>query len=82
MEDGPRDKLLDGLSQYLGRPKKTSSVHLSFHENLMNVDEMDGKWKVESGNWSFFFPSENYQFHSISILFKHPLLPMVCVSGS
>ena len=78
MEDGPRDKLLDGLSQYLRRPKKTSSVHLSFHENLMNVDEMNGKWKVETG--AFFFQARIINF--IRFLFKHPLLPMVCVSGS
>ena len=45
--------------------KKKSSVHLSFHENLVNADEMDGKWKVETG--AFFFPSEISQFHSISI---------------
>ena len=48
MEDGPRDKLLDGLSQYLGRSKRNPV--LSFHENLMNdsADEMDGKWKVQT----------------------------------
>lgn len=33
--------------------KNMISVHLSFHENLVNADEMDGKWKVETG--AFFF---------------------------
>ena len=46
--------------------QKLNSVHLSLHENIMNVDEMDGKWKVETGPF-FFFPSEISQFHSISI---------------
>ena len=59
--------------------QKLNSVHLSLHENIMNVDEMDGKWKVETGPF-FFFQVRFLNF--IQFLFKHPLLPMVCVSGS